>query len=165
MLAPRKKLWSTPPEVVQSAIEALQIEPSDIVYDIGAGDGRFVIKCAQSTGVRCVGVEIDETRHELAVQAIESAGLGSLVSMVCANALELDYSEATALFLYLIPRGLRLIAPLLQKIPHPIRVVTYMSPLPPEFEPIETIKVPTTGHLAGAEWPLFVYKLTPPPPP
>ena len=30
MLAPRKTLWSTPPEVIDVAINALQIKPDDI---------------------------------------------------------------------------------------------------------------------------------------
>jgi len=37
MLAPRKSLWSTPIEVIDKAIEQLNITSNDIVYDIGAG--------------------------------------------------------------------------------------------------------------------------------
>ena len=38
MLAPRKKLWSTPDEVIDKVIELLNITKSDIVYDIGCGE-------------------------------------------------------------------------------------------------------------------------------
>ena len=40
MLAPRKKLWSTPIEVIEEAIELLKqdgLTSDDVVYDIGAG--------------------------------------------------------------------------------------------------------------------------------
>lgn len=50
MLAPRKKLWSTPQEVLEKAIELLDIKSTDVVYDVGAGDGRFIIECHQRTG-------------------------------------------------------------------------------------------------------------------
>ena len=76
----------------------------------------------------------------------------------CCNLSLQDYSSATAVFLYLVPRGLKLILPLLQKIPRKIRVVTYMSPFPSSITPIEIVKVKTSKH-ADAEWPLYVYEL------
>jgi cyclopropane fatty-acyl-phospholipid synthase-like methyltransferase len=42
MLAPRKKLWTSPREALQLAIEALEIKENDVVYDIGCGDGSFL---------------------------------------------------------------------------------------------------------------------------
>jgi hypothetical protein len=42
MLAPRKTLWSTPLEVIDKAIEKLNITSNDIVYDIGAGKENFI---------------------------------------------------------------------------------------------------------------------------
>ncbi len=35
MLAPRKKLWSTPAEVVEAALELLEPSTEDIIYDLG----------------------------------------------------------------------------------------------------------------------------------
>ena len=158
MLAPRKKLWSTPAEVIEEAIGELNIVDGDVIYDVGAGDGRFLIQCAKRTGARCVGVEIDEARFQEAVTNIESENLSHLCTMICANALEVEYSEASAFFLYLIPRGLRLILPYLQKVPRKLRVVTYMSPFPEEIPFTNVIKVKSEGH-TGAEWPLYVYEL------
>ena len=48
-LAPRKKLWSTPGSVIAEAIRLLCISADDIVLDVGAGDGRFIIACAENT--------------------------------------------------------------------------------------------------------------------
>lgn len=59
MLAPRKKLWSTPNDVIDQVLNNLLITSSglrrvdcqdvllsfvDVVYDIGAGDGRFLVR-------------------------------------------------------------------------------------------------------------------------
>lgn len=41
MLAPRKKLWSTPAEAIDKAIELLSPTSTDVVMDIGAGDVRL----------------------------------------------------------------------------------------------------------------------------
>lgn len=62
MLAPRKKLWSSPAEIIEKAIEILDLKESDICYDIGAGDGRFLQHLCQNTSGRCVGVEICQER-------------------------------------------------------------------------------------------------------
>lgn len=159
MLAPRKKLWTTPAEVINRAIELLDINDIDTVFDIGAGDGAFIVPCCQQTTGTLIGIEIDEERAALASEKIQIEGLTGRCSMLCGNALEQDYSSATAIFLYLIPRGLRLILPLLKQIPREVRVVTYMSPFPEsEISPIKVVKVQTTTHPVG-EWPLYCYVL------
>mmetsp|Transcript_11706 Transcript_11706/g.15177 ORF Transcript_11706/g.15177 Transcript_11706/m.15177 type:complete len:179 (-) Transcript_11706:69-605(-) len=157
MLAPRKKLWSTPKAVINSAIQIAQIKKDDVVYDIGCGDGRFLVQCALQTGAQSIGVEIEESRIQEARKCIADEGVEDLVHVYQGNALDMNYESATVVFLYLIPRGLRKILPILQKIPHPIRVVTYMSPFE-GMEPTETLKL-TPEHQKEAEWPLFLYHL------
>ena len=138
MLASRKKLWSTPLEVVDRAIDLLEINSSDTVVDIGAGDGRFMVRCVERTEAsKVIGVEIDEERGNEAAAKIVDAGLEDRCDLIIGNALDQDYaaSGGTAFFLYLIPRGLRIVLPILQAIPRRIRVVTYISPFPDEVKP------------------------------
>lgn len=160
MLAPRKKLWSTPLEVIDEAIRLLQPVAGELVYDIGAGDGNFIVRCAQTTPANCIGVEIDEDRTKEAQNNITEGGLeGAKCKIKCGNALEFDYSEGTCFFLYLVPRGLRIILPHLQSIKHSIRVVTYMAPLP-DIAAVSVSKVSTATH-PEAKWPLYYYELHP----
>ena len=164
MLAPRKKLWSTPVEVLEKAISLLDLRENDVVYDIGAGNGNFIITCGLShPSIQCIGVEIDEERGNSANQAIEAAGLSlNRCQVIVGNALEIDYSNATAFYLYLVPRGLRIIQSILKSLTQKnIRVLTYMSPLP-EGKPISIHKVSTASH-PEAEWPLYYYILNPDP--
>jgi len=47
------------------AFEALKLLPSDVVYDLGCGDGRFLTYVCDNMGggegcARCVGVEYDK---------------------------------------------------------------------------------------------------------
>ncbi|KAL7471598.1 hypothetical protein ACHAXS_011905 [Conticribra weissflogii] len=49
MLAPRKKLWSTPSSAVDIALELADLDEHDVVYDIGCGDGRVLIQLASAS--------------------------------------------------------------------------------------------------------------------
>lgn len=46
MLAPRKKLWSTPSNVLDVVCEWITLKPKDVVCDIGCGDGRVILQLA-----------------------------------------------------------------------------------------------------------------------
>ena len=158
MLAPRKKLWTTPIQVLNEAIQVLKPTDAELVYDIGGGEGSFIIQCAQQTSATCIGIEIDQERAEFAQRLIVEQGLPeSQCKMICANALEQDFSDGDCFFLYLVPRGLRIILPILKKSTHKIRVVTYMSPFPEET-PVHIFKIATSQH-PDAKWPLYYYEL------
>ena len=163
MLAPRKKLWSSPKEVIDAAIALLELTDEDICCDIGCGDGRFLFRACELTAVsQVIGIEVDDVRCEkLAQQAQTVPELSSRCNIICGNALDQDFSRVTCFFLYLIPHGLRVIYRhvLRNIVNRRVRVVTYMSPLPSEFvDPVQIIKVPTSGH-TDAEWPLYLYEI------
>ena len=67
-----------------------------------------------------VGIEISSSRADEARSNIHQARIDGLIpshvtiDIQCSNALEVDYSRATVVFLYLVPRGLRLIQPILR---------------------------------------------------
>ncbi|OWZ23082.1 RNA methyltransferase [Phytophthora megakarya] len=141
MLAPRKTLYSTPLSAFRRALELVQVESSDVVYDLGCGDGRLLIEAARSFGVRAVGVEIDPKRAQQARDAADANGVGSLVTVHQANALEFDIPEdATVVFLFLIGRGLSLVRPKLEKL-QACRVITYLYRIP-NLTPTEKHLVP-----------------------
>ena len=141
-----------------------------------------------------VGIDIDAARIEQAQSALQQARQqGEIhaqlpVSFYCANALDSPelFQNATILFLYLIPRGLRIIKPLLlqvsserSKLPLPtesaqenplnlqqqqwkrdkqgLYVVTYMAPLPDEV-PIRVDKI-SVPHQPMTAWPIYLYQL------
>ena len=161
MLAPRDTLWSTPGEGVAVACDLLRLTSADTVYDVGCGDGRFLVEAAKR-GATCVGVEIDAARAAEARAAVEAAGVSDGAAVVVGNGLEVDLSGATAVFLYLIPRGLRLIAPRLLEVARarPLRVVSYMAPLPGVGPPAKKATC-TPAHQPSAAWPLYLYELGP----
>ena len=189
MLAPRKKLWSTPDNAVDEAMERIgPLSSSDNVVDIGCGDGKVILRWASrlSRGIEAtesdspsfLGVDIDDERIRQArlslARCVDEGSIhGSVrVTFVCANALEQQslFMDATVVFLYLIPRGLRIIHPMLRQVvscrsttnesgsSHPsLRVITYMAPLVGEV-PYHTIKI-AIPHQPGAHWPLYIYRI------
>jgi 16S rRNA A1518/A1519 N6-dimethyltransferase RsmA/KsgA/DIM1 with predicted DNA glycosylase/AP lyase activity len=160
MIAPRKHLWSTPVEAVDYAIEVLNLGPSDVLYDIGAGDGRFVMRALEASSCSVVGVEIDSERCRSISDFVELHEWGDRCRVICANALDVSYDDATAFFLYLIPRGLSLIFRhvLTALKGRPIKVVTYMAPLPAEVAPKSVSYISTPQH-PEARWPVYYYEL------
>ena len=107
------------------------------------------------TDAKCIGIEIDEERGKNAQAKILQAGLEKKATIFIGNALDYNFRDATVIFLYLIPRGLKIILPFLQEIPQNFRIVTYMSP----FVNIEHEKMLTISpsHQDGAKWPLYLY--------
>ena len=119
MLAPRKKLWSTPQSAITATAKLTYLRSTDKLYDIGCGDGQVILHLAKTT--QChhfVGIEIDPHRAKEAILNIESANLDPRIQVEirCQNALDLvDLVDATVIFCYLIPRGLRLIKPIVER--------------------------------------------------
>jgi len=52
----------TPQYVVNEMLEIAGTNNNDVVYDLGCGDGRFVITAAKQCGARGVGIDIDPLR-------------------------------------------------------------------------------------------------------
>ena len=93
----------TPPEVVDRMLELAQIKTSDVVYDLGSGDGRIVIQAAKRYGVRGVGIEIDPDLVAKARNNAFKEKVENLVEFRTQDALTVDVSAATVITLYMLP--------------------------------------------------------------
>ena len=92
----------TPQDVVDRMLELAGVSGSDVVYDLGCGDGRIVITAAQRFGARGVGVDIDPQRIAEANANAEREGVQHLVTFIEQDAMTVDLSEATVVTLYLL---------------------------------------------------------------
>ena len=93
----------TPMEVVDRMLEIAQVTPADIVYDLGSGDGRIIIRAAEKYGARGVGIEIDPKLVERSSEEARKHGVSRLVEFRVGDALKADVSQATVVTLYLTP--------------------------------------------------------------
>ena len=91
----------TPNELIVPIFEALGAGVDDVVFDIGAGDGRIVTTAAKEIGCRAVGVEKNPALVALARQSILDANLSDKATIIEADALDADLSQATIVFLFM----------------------------------------------------------------
>jgi SAM-dependent methyltransferase len=92
----------TPQDVVQRMLTLAKVGPSDVVYDLGCGDGRVVIAAARMFGARGVGIDIDAALIARAEANAVAAGVGDRVRFRVDDAMAADVSDATVVTLYLL---------------------------------------------------------------
>lgn len=93
----------TPMPVVDRMLALAEVDTTDVVYDLGSGDGRIVIRAARKYGSRGVGIEIDPERVAEARANAREAGVQDRVEFRQKDLFEADIHEATAVTLYLLP--------------------------------------------------------------
>jgi SAM-dependent methyltransferase len=127
--------------VVDSMLELAEVTADDVVYDLGSGDGRIVIRAAEKYGARGVGIEIDDELVEEARQNADSAGVADRVTFRQGDLFDADISEATVVTLYLLPTiNLRLRPKLFEELAPGTRVVSHDFSMD-EWEHEERIEV------------------------
>ncbi len=121
---------ATPVEVAEKMLAMARVTASDLVYDLGCGDGRIVILAAQKYGAQGVGVDIDPQRIQEARAEARLTRLDSLVTFRVEDAMKSDFSKATVLTLYLLPESNALLKPRLESLlKRGTRVVTHNYPI------------------------------------
>lgn len=112
---------------VARMLELSEAGPSDVLYDLGSGDGRVVIEAARSYSASAVGVEADPLRVLYSRLAVSLHRLKGKVRVVWGNFFHVDLSEATIVTLFLTQgTNRRLKAKLLSELKPGTRVVSYV---------------------------------------
>jgi len=147
----------TPQVVVDRMLELVEVTASDVVYDLGCGDGRIVITAAQRYGARGVGIDIDRDLIRRAQADALERGVTPLVRFLVRDVLKADFSPATVVTLYLLPESNELLRPRLEKqLAAGARVVCHNYTVP-GWEGSETRSVVLEDD-AGGEHKIFVYE-------
>jgi SAM-dependent methyltransferase len=149
---------ATPQEVVDRMLAMAEVRKTDVVYDLGSGDGRIVITAARRHGARGVGFELDEKLVRLARDNALRAGISGLVEFRHQDVMTVDLSPATVVTLYLLQdANLKLRPRLLSQLRSGARVVSHkfhMGDWQPERE--ETVHTETgDGHI------LYLWRIGP----
>ena len=174
---------------IDVAINLLRLQSTDVLFDLGCGDGRMLLRAADMVpGLQCVGIEIDEslvTKGRCRIpesfadrlEIRKGDVLGEMMNMMPPNeAVTVDddknagqsltlLNDATVIFVYLLPEGLRRIRILLKEAAarrrrarknrnsgSTLRVASYMFSIP-DWTPV------TIDRSAKGSCPIYLYEL------
>jgi hypothetical protein len=97
-------IWvPTPQSLVERMLTMAQVKPTDIVIDLGSGDGRTVITAAKKFGATATGIEYNPDMVALAQRNAEKEGVSGKAQFQKADIFATDFSKATVITMYLLP--------------------------------------------------------------
>ena len=132
----------TPQPVVEAMLQLADVKNTDVVYDLGSGDGRIVIAAAKTYGARGVGVELDPALVKEARQNAAAAGVSDKVRFVTQDLFTTDLRPATVVTLYLLQSiNERLRPKLVRELRPGARVVSHVFNMGPEWPAAQTVTV------------------------
>ena len=107
----------TPQMLVDRMLDMAKVTPSDILVDLGSGDGRTVITAAKR-GVSALGIEFNPDLVALSQAAAKAEGVGDKARFVQGDIFEADFTNATVVTMFLLqPLNVRLRPQLLKMKP------------------------------------------------
>ena len=119
-------MWlPTPDAMVTRMLQAVKTSSDDLVYDLGAGDGRIAIAAAKEFGAKGVGIEYDADLAALARRNAERAGVADRVTIIQGDIFKEDFSRATVVTLYLLPDLNQQLRPRILRMKPGTRVVSH----------------------------------------
>jgi SAM-dependent methyltransferase len=114
---------------VDEMLRLAAVTPTDVVYDLGSGDGRVVIAAARDWGARGVGIEIDSELVARSREEARRSGVADRTAFHTADVLKADVSGATVVTMYLLtPLVNRLQPKLLKELRPGTRIVAHEYP-------------------------------------
>ena len=129
---PKFVIWvPTMSEYINGFFELAPVSATDVVYDLGSGDGRLLFAALEQGAGRCVGIDIDSKKVDEAREAARERGLDDKVTFIEGDFLEQDLSEATVILCYLFPDALRALRPKFERELQPgTRIVSEVFTVP-----------------------------------
>ena len=115
----------TPPTVVETMLKLAKVSKSDVVYDLGCGDGRIVVTAAKKYGAHAVGFDIDPKRIAEAKENVAKNRVENLVTIEQKDIFTIDLSPANVVTLYLLPKLNVKLIPQLQQLAPGSRIVSH----------------------------------------
>ena len=132
----------TPPAVVDAMLKLADVKPTDVVYDLGCGDGIIVTTAAQKYGARAVGIDIDPQRVKEATERAQKMGVSDKVEIRQGDLFEADINDATVVTLYLLQSlNVKLMPKLKKELKPGTRVVSQSFSMGEEWPAEKTVDV------------------------
>lgn len=132
---------------VEEMLKLAEVKKTDIVYDLGCGDGRIVIAAAKIYGARGVGIDINPERIKEARENARRAGVEHLVRFEENDLFVANIREATVVTLFLLPQvNLKLKPRLLSELKPGTRVVSNTFDMG-DWKPVKQVNLAESGDI------------------
>jgi SAM-dependent methyltransferase len=132
-------------ELVTLMLKTAKVGPNDLVYDLGAGDGKIAIAAAKEFGARAIGIEFNPDMAAFAQRNANRAGVGDRVKIINGDIFVEDFSKATVVTLYLLPDLNLKLRPIILKMKPGTRVVSHAFTMG-DWEPDQEIEAGQKGY-------------------
>jgi len=143
----------TPDDVGTEMLRLAGVTSSDVVYDLGSGDGRLVIAAARQFGARAVGIELAPDLVQSSRERAATTGVADRTRFIWQDIFAADVGEATVVTLYLGEAiNARLRPKLLAELRPGARIVSHRFAMG-DWTPDRTV----TARGPGGEHPLHLW--------
>ncbi len=115
----------TPYDVIDRMLDVASIKKTDLVYDLGCGDGRIVVAASKRFGCSGVGYDISPERVEESLENVRKNRVDHLVRIEQEDIFTLDLGPVDVVMLYLLPDMNRRLIPQLEELRPGSRIVSH----------------------------------------
>jgi Mycolic acid cyclopropane synthetase len=120
---------------IRMALKLVGLKQNEVLYDLGAGDGRVLLIAVQEFGAKAVGIEVGPVQCALIWLRATASGFGNNVQIQWGNFFKSDLSKADVVYVYATSTEVAKLAPYLEKQMKPGSRVVSISADFPEWEP------------------------------
>lgn len=126
----------TKPGRIRKALKLANLQADEVLYDLGAGDGRVLLIAARDFGAKAVGIEVGPIQCALIWLRAVATGFGNQIQVRWANFYKADLRDADIIFVYATSKEVVKLALHLEKqLKKGARVVSISADFP-EWEPL-----------------------------
>lgn len=126
---------STHPDRIRKALKLVDLQPNEVLYDLGCGHGQVLVIAAKEFRANAVGVEVGPVQCSITWVNCLSWGIKSKVRIAAGDFFKSNLKEADVIFAYLTSEfGERLKKKLLHELKPGARVVAIAFEFP-NWEP------------------------------
>ena len=141
----------TSDEICEEILNVSGISNKDTLVDLGSGSGNMVVCASKKFKAKAIGYEISP--YPYLTSKFRTMFMGSKTRINFASVFEAKLSEATIIYIYLLPKMLMSIFPKIKNEAKPgTIVITRGFPLP-SWQPIKRVSVGTPKTK------IFIYKI------
>jgi cyclopropane fatty-acyl-phospholipid synthase-like methyltransferase len=115
----------TPHDIVDLMLDLAKVHKEDMVYDLGCGDGRILVRAVQKCGCRGAGFDIDPRRIKQTLQNLRTHQLENRIRVEEKDLFQVDLRPASVVTLYLSPKYNARLIPQLEALKPGARIVSH----------------------------------------